>query len=256
MLSAPKTHIPHGRAGPKVLVLEFMISSMRAFAFVSLATRPSPTSFMTLGPDQACTRRRRTSRGRRTRSGRPHDARRRRPGARRRPPKLIPMRRDRVGVHVRACQEPVDGRRDNGFPIRAEEQLLVTKGAALSRAGKGEDVVATSGGGRAAAEVQLLLGAVEAAVEQECRPGTVWVTAGGMRRSQIGWDPPPRAAWCPRREIARAGARGSSAARRGRSCRPRADPLRGLRGHSTSRRADRTRTAGSSCSPAGRTPGR
>ena len=50
MLSSPKTHIPHGKAGPKVWVLELMISSMRAFAFVSLVTRSSPMSFMISGP--------------------------------------------------------------------------------------------------------------------------------------------------------------------------------------------------------------
>ena len=61
-----------------------------------------------------------------------------------------PHERDPIGVHVRARQEPVDGRGDHGVPVRAEEQLLVAKGAALSGAGKGEHVVAASGGGRAA----------------------------------------------------------------------------------------------------------
>ena len=172
MLSAPRTHIPHGKAGPKVWVLELMISLMRAFAFVSLVSRPSPTSFVTSGPTRRC-----TSVGERVEAvvrdegghtmlggggSRSKEA-----------AEAHPHERDAVGVHVRARQEPVDRRGDHGVPVRAEEQLLVAKGAALSGASKGEHVVATSGGGRAAAEVQLLLGAVEATVVQERRPGAV-----------------------------------------------------------------------------------
>jgi len=72
-----------------------------------------------------------------------------------------PHEGDTIGVHVRAREEPVDGR-VTAASSPAEEQLLVTKGAALSGPGKGENVVTTSGGGRAAGKVQLLLGAVEA----------------------------------------------------------------------------------------------
>ncbi len=52
-------------------------------------------------------------------------------------------------------------------------------------------MVATPGGGRATAEVQLLLGAIEAAVVQKRRTWTVGVATRRMRRPQICRDPPP-----------------------------------------------------------------
>ena len=163
---------------------------MRAFAFVSLVTRLVADELHDLGPDQEVHH---VGEGVEAVVGDEGGQAVLAGGGPRREEaaEAHPHERNAIGVDVRALEEPVDGRGDDFVPVRAEEQLLVTKGAALSGPGKGEHVVATSGGGRAAAEVQLLLGAVEAAVVQERGPGAVGIAAGGMRRPQIGRDPPP-----------------------------------------------------------------
>ena len=102
-------------------------------------------------------------------------------------PGAVAPRRVRSSIPLRRA---VDSGSDGG-PNRAEEQLLVTTGASLSGTGKGEDRVATSDCGRAVGEEQLLLGAVEAAVDQEPWPRTVGITAGGMSSAEFCWDPPP-----------------------------------------------------------------